>query len=161
MAARLEAKAAERQRRYEMRVAKLAAAARAKGKQPRAHIKPRRRDEAPNPGAVANLTDPDSRFLHTRNGTVQGYNAQALVTADQVVVAAGLTQQANDLQQLEPMLGAVDQSLAAADIAERPGMLLADSGYLVDRQDHYHPGCPRAAGLASQDRPHRQAPQGR
>jgi transposase len=127
--ARLEAEAAERQRRYEMRVTELAAAARAKGKQPRAHIKPRRRDEAPNPGAVANLTDPDSRFLHTRNGTVQGYNAQAVVTADQVVVAAGLTQQANDLQQLKPMLGAVDQTLAAADVGERPRMLLADSGY--------------------------------
>jgi hypothetical protein len=45
----LEAEAAERQRRYQQRVAELAAAARAKGKQPRAHIKPRRRDEAPNP----------------------------------------------------------------------------------------------------------------
>jgi transposase len=42
----LEAEAAERQRRYQQRVAALAAAARAKGKQPRAHIKPRRRDEA-------------------------------------------------------------------------------------------------------------------
>jgi transposase len=47
--ARLEAEAAERQRRYQQRVADLAAAARAKGKQPRAHIKPRARDEAPNP----------------------------------------------------------------------------------------------------------------
>ena len=75
--AQLEAEAAERQRRYQQRVAELAAAARAKGKQPRAHIKPRRRDEAPNPKAVANITDPDSRFLHTRNGTVQGDNAQA------------------------------------------------------------------------------------
>src|SRR5215211_6060382 len=59
----LEAEAAERQRRYERRVAALAAAARAKGKQPRAHIKPRRRDEAPNPKATANVTDPDSRFM--------------------------------------------------------------------------------------------------
>jgi transposase len=71
--ARLEAEAGERQRRYQQRVADLAAAARTRGKQPRTHIKPRRRDEAPNPKAVINLTDPDSRFLHTRNGTVQGY----------------------------------------------------------------------------------------
>ena len=76
---RLEAEATQRQRRYQQRVAELAVAARAKGKQPRAHIKPRRRDEAPNPKATANITDPDSRFLHTRNGTVQGYNAQAVV----------------------------------------------------------------------------------
>jgi transposase len=127
--ARLEAGAAERQRRYQQRVADLAAAARARGRKPRAHIKPRRQDEAPNPKAVANTTDPDSRFLHTRNGTVQGYNAQAVVTEHQVVVAAALTREANDLQQLEPMLHAVDQTLAAAEIPDRPGTLLADSGY--------------------------------
>jgi hypothetical protein len=119
--ARLEAEAAERQRRYQQRVAELAQAARAKGKQPRSHIKPRRQDEAPNPKATANITDPDSRFLHTRNGTVQGYNAQAVVDEHQVVVAAALTREANDLQQLEPMLGAVDQTLRAADIQDRPG----------------------------------------
>jgi Transposase DDE domain len=127
--ARLEAEAAARQQRYEQRAAELAAAAHAKGKQPRAHIRPRARDEAPNLGAVANTTDPDSRFLHTRNGTVQGYNAQAVVTEDQVVVAADLTREANDLQQLQPMLGAVEQTLCAAGIADRPGTLLADSGY--------------------------------
>jgi transposase len=127
--ARLEAETAERQRRYETRVADLAAAARARGKQPRAYIKPRRRDEAPNPGAVANTTDPESRLVPTRGGTVQGYNAQAVVTEHQVVVAAALTQQANDLQQLAPMLQVVDQTLAAADIDQRPGRLLADAGY--------------------------------
>jgi hypothetical protein len=73
--ARLEAEAAERQRRYQQRVADLAATARAKGKPPRAHVKPRARDEAPNPQAAANVTDPDSRFLRTRGGSVQGYNA--------------------------------------------------------------------------------------
>jgi len=125
--ARLEAEAAERQQRYQQRVAELAAAARAQ--QPKAHYRPRRRDEAPNPKAAANVTDPDSRFLHTRNGTVQGYNAQAVVTEQQVVVAAELTQEANDVQQLEPMLQAVDRTLAAADVHQRPGRLLADSGY--------------------------------
>jgi transposase len=125
----LEAEAAERQRRYQQRVVDLAAAARARGSKPRAHIKPRRRDEAPKPGAVANTTDPDSRLVPTRNGTVQGYNAQAVVTEHQILVAAALTQQANDLQQLAPMLAAVDQTLAAADIDQRPGRLLADAGY--------------------------------
>jgi transposase len=125
----LEAEAAERQRRYEQRVAALAAAARAKGKQPRARIKPRRRDEAPNPKRVANVTDPDSRLVHTRKGSLQGYNAQAVTTLEQVVVAAELTQQANDLQQLDPMLAATTKTLGAAGIPERPGTLLADSGY--------------------------------
>jgi hypothetical protein len=98
----LEAEAAERQRRYETRVEELAAAARAKGKLPRAHVKPWPRDEAPNPKATANVTDPDSRFLRTRTGAVQGYNAQAVVTEHQIVVAAELTQDANDVQQLHP-----------------------------------------------------------
>jgi transposase len=127
--AQLEAEAAERQRRYEQRVAALAAAARAKGKQPRAHIKPRRRDEAPNPKATANTTDPDSRFMPTRRGSIQGYNAQAVTTCEQVIVAAELTQQANDLQQLHPMLAATTATLAAAGIPQRPGRLLADCGY--------------------------------
>jgi transposase len=125
--ARLEAEAAERQQRYQQRVAELAAAARAQ--QPKAHYRPRRRDEAPNPKATANVTDPDSRFLSTRKGSVQGYNAQAMVTEGQVVVAAELTQEANDVQQLEPMLQAADRTLAAADVPQRPGTLLADSGY--------------------------------
>jgi transposase len=125
----LPGEAAERQRRYQQRVAELAAAARAKGKPPRAHVKPRPRDEAPNPNAAANTTDPDSRFLRTRTGAVQGYNAQAVVTEQQIVIAAELTQQANDVQQLHPMLGAVDQTLAAAEIPDRPDVVLADSGY--------------------------------
>jgi transposase len=127
--ARLEAEAAERQQRYEQRVAELAAAARARGQQPRAHVKPRPRDEAPKPKATANVTDPDSRFLSMRKGSVQGYNAQAVVTEQQVVVAAALTQDANDVQQLAPMLQAVDQTLAAAEIPDRLGTLLADAGY--------------------------------
>jgi transposase len=126
--ARLEAEAAERQQRYEQRVAELAAAARARGQQPKARIKPRPRDEAPNPKAAANVTDPDSRFLRTRSGTVQGYNAQAVVT-EQQIVAAELTQDANDVQQLHPMLQAVDQTLDAAVIHGPPGRLLADAGY--------------------------------
>ena len=48
---------------------------------------------------------------------------------EQVVVAAELTQQANDLQQLEPMLAATATTLGAAGIPQRPGRLLADCGY--------------------------------
>ena len=125
----LEAEAAERQRRYEQRVAELAAAARAKGMQPRAHIEPRRRDEAPKPQGITNLTDPDSRLVHTRNGWVQGYNAQAVTTMGQVIVAAELTQHTSDLQQLRPMLAATTATLLAATIQARPDTLLADCGY--------------------------------
>ncbi len=125
---RLEAEAAERARRFAERAAASAAAAAAKGKPPPT-LKPRARDEAPNPKATANVTDPDSRLLHTRRGRVQGYNDQAVTTCEQVIVAAELTQDANDFQQLHPMLDATAATLAAAGIQDRPGTLAADSGY--------------------------------
>jgi Transposase DDE domain len=125
--ARLEAEAAERAQRFAQRATASAAAAAAKGKPPPT-LKPRTRGEAPNPKATANTTDPDSRLLHTRKGRVQGYNAQAVTTLEQVIIAAELTQDANDFQQLEPMLTATAATLAAG-ITQRPGRLAADSGY--------------------------------
>src|SRR6266542_3941087 len=124
--AQLEAEAAAREQAYQQRVAAHAAAA-AKGTKPRT-LK-RRPQETPNPDAGANVTDPDSRFLHTRNGSVQGYNAQAVTTEQQLVVAAELTDEANDVHQLQPMLTATATTLSVAGIQERPGTLLADSGY--------------------------------
>jgi hypothetical protein len=127
--AQLEAEAATRQQRCQQRVAELAAAARARSQRPRAHIRPRRRDEAPNPKATIDTTDPDSRFVRGNGRTLQGYNAQAAATCQQVVVAAELTQQANDLQQLAPMLAAICTTLAAADIGDPVQRLAANSGY--------------------------------
>jgi transposase len=125
----LEAEATARQQRYQQRVEQLAAAARARGQRPRAYIRPRRRDEAPNPKATVNTTDPDSRFVHGNGRTLQGYNAQAAATCEQVVVAAELTQQANDLQQLAPMLTAARTTLVSAGISAPIQRLAADSGY--------------------------------
>jgi len=45
------------------------------------------------------------------------------------VLAADLTQQANDVHQLHPMLDLLDQTLDAAGIEDRPDTLLADAGY--------------------------------
>jgi transposase len=125
--AQLEAEAAARQQAYQQRVAAHTATAKAMGRTPRT-LKPRPQ-EAPNPKAVANVTDPDSRFLHTRNGSMQGYNAQAVTTCEQVIVAAELTCEANDVHQLGPMLEATAATLAAAGINDRPEAALADSGY--------------------------------
>jgi hypothetical protein len=60
---------------------------------------------------------------------VQGYNAQAVTTMQQLVVAAELTDEANDIHQLQPMLQATATTLAAAGIDDRPETALADSGY--------------------------------
>jgi hypothetical protein len=59
---------------------------------------------------------------------LQGYNAQAAATCEQVVVAAELTQQASDVQQLAPMLAAIRTTLTAAGIDTRLKRLAADSG---------------------------------
>jgi hypothetical protein len=98
--AQLEAEATAREQAYQPRVAAHTAAAQANGRKP-GQLK-RRPSEAPNPKVTANITDPDSRFLHTRNGTVQGYNAQAATSLNQLVAAAELTNEANDVHQLEP-----------------------------------------------------------
>ncbi len=79
--------------------------------------------------AKANVTDPDSRIMKTQSGDVQGYNAQAVVTAEQVIVAAELTQQANDLHQLHPMLTQARENVQAIDHAQAIGIALADAGY--------------------------------
>jgi transposase len=77
----------------------------------------------------ANTSDPESRVMKTRGGYLQGFNAQAVVNADQVVVAAEVTDEQNDTAQLHPMIQALRDSLTAAGIDERPGQLLADAGY--------------------------------
>jgi Transposase DDE domain len=71
--ARLEAEAAERQRRYQQRVADLAAAARAKGKQPRAHGKPSgSRCDGLCAAMLASLTSEQGRARYaTRKQTVE------------------------------------------------------------------------------------------
>ena len=86
-------------------------------------------DEAPNPKATVNTTDRDSRFVRGNGRTLQDYNAQAAATLGQVVVAAELTQQANDLQQLAPMLAAIHTTLGRAGIGDPVQRLAADSGY--------------------------------
>ena len=110
-------------------MAALSAAAIARGEQPKAHYRPRPRDEAPTPEATANTTDPDSRFVHGNGRTLQGYNAQAAATAEQIVVAAELTQQANDVRQLAPMLAAIRTTLTSAGLDAAVQRVAADSGY--------------------------------
>ena len=67
--------------------------------------------------------------MKARQGYVQGYNAQAVVSEEQIIVAVGVTQEANDVQQLEPMLQTMAHTLEAAGIEDRPKAGLADAGY--------------------------------
>lgn len=73
----------------------------------------------------ANTTDPASQILKTSNGWKQGYNGQAMVDCDtQVIVAQDITTDANDVQQLKPMLENCEEVNG-----KRPEMALADAGY--------------------------------
>jgi Transposase DDE domain len=60
---------------------------------------------------------------------LQGYNAQAVVSEDHVILAARITQDSIDLHQLHPMLQEARANLVSAQIPKRIGVALADSGY--------------------------------
>jgi transposase len=125
----LEAEAAAEQAAHESRLAERAATEAATGKKLRGRKPKPAADKAGHKSPKANTTDPESRAMSTSHGFVQGYNAQAVATAEQVIVAAEVTDEHNDTAQLHPMIAATTASLAAAGIAERPGTLLADAGY--------------------------------
>jgi transposase len=77
-----------------------------------------------------NFTDPDSRIMldGATKAFTQAYNAQAAVDCDsQVIVSADVTQQANDKQQLVPMLEQIEENLG-----EIPDRVLADVGYFSE-----------------------------
>ena len=82
----------------------------------------------PAPKAQRNFTDPESRIMPdgaNKGSFVQGYNAQIAVDSQtQVIVAADITQQANDSRQLIPMLGQVE-----ANMGRKPEAVSADAGY--------------------------------
>lgn len=118
--ARLEAeagvKADEEQRRRDEEQAEREAAGRTRrGKEP-APV-----DRTPADKAQTNFTDPEAKIMKQSNkGFDYSYNAQAVVDAEnQIIVAAEVTNQANDKQQGVPMARAALDNLAAAGI-ERP-----------------------------------------
>jgi transposase len=118
--ARLEgearAKAEEEQRRRDEEEAKRQAEGRhRRGKEP-API-----DPTPEDKAQTNFTDPEAKIMKQSNkGFDYSYNAQAVVDAEeQIIVAAEVTNAANDKQQAVPMAQAALDNLNAAGI-ERP-----------------------------------------
>ena len=84
----------------------------------------------PAPKAQRNFTDPESRIMKdgATKSYVQAYNAQAAVDGTaQVIVAAAVTQAANDKQQLGPLVRQV-----AANCGAAPAAASADSGYFSE-----------------------------
>jgi transposase len=77
-----------------------------------------------------NLTDAESQLMKNGNvgGYVQGYNAQAAVLENQIIVAAEVSDEPGDKQQLVPMAAKVMEGLGSA-----PTALVADSGYFSEQ----------------------------
>ena len=82
-----------------------------------------------SPQGEVNLTDPDSRVMKAFRGYVQGYNAQAAVNEQQIVLAAEITVESVDFSHLGPMVDATLRELEQAGISDKPQTALADAGY--------------------------------
>ena len=94
------------------------------GKPPRGR-KPDPASATPDPKAQRNFTDPESRILKTKDGYIQGYNAQAAVDAKaQIIVAHTLTNNGSDQAQLAPLLDGIK-----ANLGTNPDEASADAGY--------------------------------
>ena len=80
----------------------------------------------PDEKAQSNFTDLESRIIKTSSeGFQQSYNGQTVVEGEnQLVVDAGVTNNASDQGQLIPMIDG-----AAEVCGETPGQVLADAGY--------------------------------
>jgi hypothetical protein len=89
----------------------------------------------PRPSAQRNFTDPESKIMKTSDGSFhQCFNAQAVVDSKtQVIVAADVTDQAPDAEQLAPTLDQLDENLAAVGVELPDGATLsADAGYFSE-----------------------------
>lgn len=119
----------EKARDYESRVAERERKEHASGKKttgPKPSPNTARRSSARR----ANSTDPHSRIMaHAAKGVIQGYNAQAAATEQQVLVAAEITVTTNDQPQFLPMVATVQGNLRGAGESGRVGVFLADAGY--------------------------------
>src|SRR5690349_675580 len=126
---KLKACAAAAAARQQEKIAAREAEEQATGTRKRGR-KPKAPDPSVDPDTVANPTDPDSGIMKTRRGWVQGYNAQVVVTRDQIILAAEVTTEANDVHQLTGML---DQAQANVELVMGEdavlGAAVADAGY--------------------------------
>jgi transposase len=117
-----EAKAAaaeEERRRAEAEAQRLAAGRKKNGRTP---APPK---SEPAGKTQRNFTDPESRILKTKDGYIQGYNAQAAVDAEaQIIVAHALTPGMSDQDQLVPLIDDIETTLGRA-----PKEASADAGY--------------------------------
>ena len=89
------------------------------------------------PAGEVNVSDPDSRRMKGNRRYIQGYNAQAVVNEQQIVLAAEITTQASDFSQLGPMIDKALDELQHAGSRDRPSVVVADAQYWNEQHmDH-------------------------
>ena len=90
-----------------------------------------------SPAGEVNVSDPDSRRMKGNRRYIQGYNAQAVVNDQQIVLAAEITTQASDFSQLQPMIDKALDELQQAGSEVRPSVVVADAQYWNEQHmDH-------------------------
>jgi transposase len=87
-------------------------------------------DAVPEAKDQINFTDPESRIMKVSNkGWDQCGNAQAVANEHQIILAADVTDQANDKLQAVPMVDQARANLDAAGVERAIGAALMDAGY--------------------------------
>ena len=85
------------------------------------------RDRDPEPRA--NLTDPDSTIMPTKDGWIQGYNTQFSITADQIILATQVSTNPADIVSYDTMVTATAHAADTLGVPDTVGTLLFDTGY--------------------------------
>src|SRR3954464_6081249 len=87
-------------------------------------------EAVPGPKDQINFTDPESRIMKASNkGWDQCGNAQAVANGHQIILAADVTDEANDKRQAVPMVDQARENLDAAGVKQPIDAALLDSGY--------------------------------
>ena len=63
------------------------------------------------PEGKLNTTDPDARRMKFGRNFMPAYNAQAVTTEDQIIVAAEITTKGGNFEELDPMISAAEREL--------------------------------------------------
>jgi transposase len=80
----------------------------------------------------ANTTDPAARTVRSKNTMIVGYNAQAVVTLDQVIVGATVMEKEVDYTLLHEVLDTARCQIQAAGVSPKLHTVVADSGYVSE-----------------------------
>jgi transposase len=131
---RTEEELAQELRRRESRLERIGQARKALEEEARREKQEADKEQAkPEDKKQYNFTDPQSRIMKGSDGFVQGYNCQIAVEENfQLIVGQTVTQKANDKEQLEPMIEAIEEQAG-----HKPGEVLADSGYCSEANFKY------------------------